>query len=128
LRLVCVSGERPLVVAWRLLTGPASEKGKEAAVTRELVEQATAAGGPECIDLLLVDALYADGPLIAWLAYAQGIDILVPLPGDREMYADALGIAGSGIVAWKRQSYTRTISGHKQRRTVETTAVGSLSS
>src|SRR6516164_4564535 len=88
--LVCVSGERPLVVAGRLLTGSASEKGQEASVTRELIEQATAAGGPECIDLLLVDALYADGPLIAWLAYAKGIDVLVPLPGDRQMYADAL--------------------------------------
>jgi hypothetical protein len=126
--LVCVSGERPLVVAWRLLSGSASEKGKEAAVTRALVEQATAAGGPECIDLLLVDALYADGPLIAWLAYAKGIDVLVPLPADRDMYADALGIAGGGMVPWQRRSYTRTISGHKQRRTVETAAVGPLSS
>src|SRR4051812_6022296 len=40
--LVCVSGERPVIVAWRLLTGSASEKGKEAAVTRALVEQALA--------------------------------------------------------------------------------------
>jgi hypothetical protein len=126
--LVCVSGERPLVVAWRVLSGSASEKGKEASVTRELIEQALGAGGSECIDLLLVDALYADGPLIAWLAYAKGIDVLVPLPGDRQMDADALGLASSGMTVWKRQSDTRTISGHKQRRTVETTVVGSLSS
>ncbi len=51
--LVCVSGERPGLVAWRLLTGSASEKGKEAAVTRALVEQAPALGGPGCIRLLL---------------------------------------------------------------------------
>ena len=31
--LVCVSGPRPLIVAWRLLEGEASEKGREAAVT-----------------------------------------------------------------------------------------------
>lgn len=37
--LVCVSGTRPLIVAWWLLTGTASEQGKEAAVTRVLVEQ-----------------------------------------------------------------------------------------
>src|SRR5262245_37275291 len=36
--LVCVSGPRPLIVAWCLLAGVASEKGKEAAVTRSLVE------------------------------------------------------------------------------------------
>ena len=38
------------------------------------------------------------------LAYAKGIDVLVPLPGDRQMYADALGIAGGGMATWKRQS------------------------
>src|SRR4051794_6087288 len=126
--LVCVSAQRPTVVAWRLLSGSASEKGKEAQVTKELIEQATRVGGPECIDLLLVDALYADGPLIAWLAYAKGIDVLVPLPADRRMYGDALGIASGGLVDWRRRSYTRTISGHKQRRAVEYTGVGQLSS
>lgn len=35
--LVCVRGVRPLIVAWRLWTGSASEKGKAAAVTRALV-------------------------------------------------------------------------------------------
>ena len=38
--LVCVSAQRPIIVAWRLLEGNASEKGKEAAVTKELIEQA----------------------------------------------------------------------------------------
>src|SRR2546428_2744287 len=36
--LVCGSGAQPLILAWRLLSGDASEKGKEAWVTRELVE------------------------------------------------------------------------------------------
>ena len=35
--LVCVSATRPIIVAWRLLSGPASEKGQEAAVTRSLI-------------------------------------------------------------------------------------------
>lgn len=34
-------------------------------MTRELIEQALKLGGPEAIELLLADALYADGPLIA---------------------------------------------------------------
>src|SRR5918911_94644 len=37
--LVCVSATRPVIVAWRLLSGPASEKGQEAGVTRSLIEQ-----------------------------------------------------------------------------------------
>ena len=61
-RLVCVSARRPVIVAWRLLGGTASEKGREAEVTRELIEQALRPGGPDCIELLLADALYADGP------------------------------------------------------------------
>jgi hypothetical protein len=126
--LVCVSGARPTIVAWRLLQGSASEKGREAEVTRELIEQALELGGADCIELLLADALYADGPLIAWLAYQKGIDVLTPLPEDRRMYADALGLARQGLVTWTRHRYVRTIQGHKQTRTVEVAAVGELTS
>ena len=126
--LVCVSARRPVIVAWRLLEGQASEKGKEAAVTRELIEQALALGGPECIGLLLADALYCDGPLLAWLAYDKGIDVLTALPSDRQMFADLLGMARRGAVAWTRHRYVRTIQGHKQMRTVEVAAVGDLTS
>ena len=85
-------------------------------------------GGPECIGLLLADALYADGPLMAWLAYVQGIDVLTPLPSDRLMFADALGLARAGSLAWTRHRYVRTIRGHKQARMVEVAAVGGLTS
>lgn len=115
--LVCVSAERPVIVAWRVLTGNASEKGKEAAVTRSLIEQARALGA--CIELLLVDALYADGPLLAWLKYEFQIDALAPLPSDREMHHDLLGLAAGGLLAFERHSYVHTVSGHKQRRTLE---------
>ena len=76
----------------------------------------------------MADALYADGPLIAWLAYEKGIDILTPLPADRLMYADALGLARSGLLRWTRHRYVRTIQGHKQMRTVDVAAVGELTS
>jgi hypothetical protein len=126
--LVCVSGTRPMILAWRLLEGQASEKGKEAAVTRELIEQALALGGPECIDLLLADALYCDGPLLAWLAYQKGIDVLTVLPPDRQMHADVLGMARRGLLSWTQHRYVRTIRGQKQMRTVEVAAVGDLTS
>jgi hypothetical protein len=126
--LVCVSGPRPLMVAWRLLEGAASEKGKEATVTRSLVEQAVSLGGPGCIELLLVDALYADGPLLAWLKYGQGIDVLVPLPADREMYGDLQGLARSGLLAWTEHRYVRTIRGHKQGRTLAVASADGLTS
>lgn len=126
--LVCVSGDRPIIVAWRLLEGQASEKGKEAAVTRELIEQALALGGPEGIDLLLADALYCDGPLLAWLAYQKGIDVLTVLPSDRQMFSDLLGMARRGLLSWTRHRYVRTIRGRKQMRTVEVAAVGDLTS
>lgn len=124
--LVCVSGQRPLVVAWRLLSGFASEKGKEALVTRELVEQVLEAGGPEAIGLLLADALYADGPLLAWLAYAKGIDALVPLPKDRLMYTDLLGMAQSGLLPWKKHHYSRKVRGMKHLRVVMTACAKEL--
>lgn len=126
--LVCVSGERPVIVAWRLLTGSASEKGKEAAVTRALVEQALALGGPGCIRLLLADALYADGPLLAWLKCAHGIDALVRLPADRLLYADVQGLARTPEVPWSEHQYVRTVQGHKQVRRVALASAGDLTS
>jgi hypothetical protein len=126
--LVCVSGQRPLLVAWRLLEGDASEKGQEAAVTKELIEQALALGGPGCIELLLADALYADGPLLAWLKYEKGIDALVTLPADRLLYQDLQGLARGGLIRWSRHRYVRRVQGHKQRRVVEVAASGDLTS
>jgi hypothetical protein len=126
--LVCVSGERPLLVAWRLLEGDASEKGKEAAVTKELIEQAVAVGGRGGIELLLADALYADGPLLAWLKYVQGIDALVALPADRLLYQDLQGLARGGLITWSRHRYVRRVQGHKQRRVVEVASSAGLTS
>src|SRR5258707_11820764 len=126
--LVCVSATRPIIVAWRLLSGPASEKGQEAAVTRQLVEQVLQVAGPQAISLLLADALYADGPLLAWLKYRQGIDALVSLPEDRLLYQDLQGLASGQLIEWTRHRYVRTIQGHKQVREVEVTAAGELTS
>ncbi len=126
--LVCVSATRPIIVAWRLLSGQASEKGQEAAVTRELIEQVLQVAGPQAIGLLLADGLYADGPLLAWLKYRQGIDALVSLPEDRLLYQDLKGLADGQLLDWAHHRYLRTIQGHKQLREVEVTAAGELTS
>ena len=126
--LVCVSATRPIIVAWRLLSGQASEKGQEAAVTRSLIEQVQQVAGPQAIDLLLADALYADGPLLAWLKYRQGIDALVSLPEDRLLYQDLKGLADGQLIDWTSYRDLGTIQGHKQLRTVEVTAAGELTS
>jgi hypothetical protein len=124
--LVCVSAERPIVVAWRLLDGAASEKGREASVTRALIEQTLAVGGPDCIRLLLADALYADGPLLAWLKQGKGIDALVRLPADRRLYTEARVAVGLDGRGWTRHRYTRTVQGHKTLRTVEAAAASDV--
>jgi hypothetical protein len=126
--LVCVSATRPIIVAWRVLSGTASEKGQEAGVTRSLIEQALQAAGPDTISLLLADALYADGPLLAWLKYSKGIDALVPLPADRLLYQDVQGLADAQLIEWTHHRYVRTVQGHKQIREVEVTAAGELTS
>jgi hypothetical protein len=126
--LVCVSATRPIIVAWRLLSGPASEKGQEAAVSRALIEQVLQVAGPQAISLLLADALYADGPLLAWLKYRKGIDALVSLPEDRLLYQDLQGLADGQLIDWSHHRYVRTIQGHKQLREVEVTAAGELTS
>jgi DDE family transposase len=126
--LVCVSATRPIIVAWRVLSGAASEKGKEAQVTHALIEQVLAVAGPNAISLLLADALYADGPLLAWLKYSKGIDALVSLPADRLLYQDVQGLAEAHLIAWTHHRYLRTVQGHKHIREVEVTAAGELTS
>jgi DDE family transposase len=126
--LVCVSSERPVVVAWRLLEGAASEKGKEAAVTRALVEQVLALGGPGTVRLLLADALYADGPLLAWLKCVHGIDALVRLPADRCLYQELASLAAADGLAWRTHHEVRTVRGHKARRRVEVAGLDGLTS
>jgi hypothetical protein len=126
--LVCVSATRPIIVAWRLLSGQASEKGQEATVTRSLIEQVLQVAGPQAISLLLADALYADGPLLAWLKYRKGIDALVSLPEDRLLYQDLQGLADGQLIDWTHHRYLRTIGGHKQVREVEVTAAAELTS
>jgi hypothetical protein len=126
--LVCVSATRPIIVAWRLLSGPASEKGKEAVVTRSLIEQVLEMAGPQAISLLLADALYADGPLLAWLKYRKGIDALVSLPEERLLYQDLQGLADGRLIDWTHHRYLRTIGGHKQVREVEVAEASELTS
>jgi len=126
--LVCVSATRPIIVAWRVLSGAASEKGKEAEVTHALIEQVLEVAGPDAIRLLLADALYADGPLLAWLKYRQGIDALVRLPEDRLLYQDVQGLADAHLIEWTHHRYVRTVQGHKHIREVEVTAAGELTS
>jgi hypothetical protein len=117
-----------VIVAWRLLQGSASEKGQEAIVTRSLLEQALELGGPGSVSLLLADALYADGPLLAWCKYVHGIDVLVPIPSDRELHKDLEGLAAGGLLKFERYTYVRRIQGHKQRRTVDLGAQAGLTS
>jgi hypothetical protein len=124
--LVCVSDERPRIVAWRLLAGKASEKGREAKVTRALIEQAQACGAN--IRLLLADALYADGPLLAWLKHDQAIDALVRLPSDRQLYEDLQGLARGGQIEWSRHRHVRRIQGRKERHVVDVAAAGGFTS
>ncbi len=126
--LVCVSATRPIIAAWRVLSGTASEKGKEAQVTHALIEQVLAVAGPNAISLLLADALYADGPLLAWLKYSKGIDVLVRLPEDRLMYQDVQGLADAQLIEWTHHRYVRTVQGHKHMREVEVTAAAELTS
>src|SRR5947199_9230060 len=126
--LVCVSATRPIIVAWRVLSGPASEKGKEAQVTRSLIEQVLEMAGPKAISLLLADALYADGPLLAWLKYCKGIEGLVRLPEDRLLYQDVQGLADAHLIEWTHHRYVRTVQGHRHLREVEVTAAGEMTS
>jgi len=113
-----VHKDRALWLNWRLLEGDASEKGKEACVVRDMVAEIRAVGGADVIEWLLMDALYADGPLLAWLEYGCGTHALVRLPEDRVLYEDLQGLADGGLLDWKTHTDVRYVAGRKQVRRV----------
>jgi len=126
--LLNVQDGQPLWLSWRLLGGSESEKGEEAKVVRSLVEDVIAIGGSGAIEWLLMDALYADGPLLAWLEHSCGIHALVRLPEDRLLHEDARGLAEHGLSHWQTHTDVRYVSGHKQVRQVAVSMVDGLDS
>jgi imidazolonepropionase-like amidohydrolase len=123
-----VNPERALWVTWRVLSGNASEKGKEAAVVHEMVDEVREVGGADAIEWLLMDALYADGPLLAWLKYQRNLDALVRLPEDRELYADLEGLIRLQPKRWQTHTDVRYLAGRRQTRDVSAAAEGNLTS
>jgi hypothetical protein len=114
--LLNVHRDRPLWVNWRVQTGDESEKGKEASVVLEMVDEVCDIAGLEAIEWLLLDALYADGPLLARLKYERGIDALVRLPEERRLYEQLMGLLRVEPGAWHNHLDTRYVAGHKQTR------------
>ena len=125
--LLCVTQGAPLWVTWRLLAGDASEKGKEGSVLFEMVDEIRDIAGEQAIEWLLMDALYADGPLLAGLKLRRGIDALVRLPETRTMYQDLWD-----LLDWEPQRWqspwldVRYVAGRKQLREITTGVVAGL--
>jgi hypothetical protein len=124
--LLCLGKERPLWVNWRLRTGTESEKGKEASVVLEMIDELIEIQGSEVIEWLLVDALYADGPLLAKLKYQYGIEVLVRLPEDRLLYQEMAQKLSQLPTRWHEHADVRYLSGHKQTRQMRVAAVHGL--
>lgn len=117
---------RKLWLTWRLLSGSASEKGKEGTVLFEMVDEIRDIMGEEAIEWVIMDALYADGPLLAGLKYGRNIDALVRLPEDRVMYADLWFLLQYEPERWQAHQDVRYISGRKQLRQVRVGSVPQL--
>ena len=116
--LLCLQKGGPLWVNWRLRTGNESEKGKEGEVVLAMVDEIRQIAGEKAIEWLLMDALYADGFILANLKYARQIDVMVRLPEDRRMYEQLLGLLRLLPESWQEHLDVRYLSGHKQTRQV----------
>lgn len=114
--LICLQKDGPLWVNWRLRTGNESEKGKEGEVVLAMVDELREIAGQEAIEWMLMDALYADGFILANLKYARQIDVMVRLPEERRMYEQLMGILRVIPEAWQEHPDVRYLSGHKQTR------------
>lgn len=124
--LLNVQRNCPLWLNWRVRTGNESEKGKEARVVLEMVDEVRALGGDPAIAWLLMDALYADGPLLARLKHERGIEALVRLPEDRRLYEQLFGLLRGAPTAWREHLDTRYVAGKKQTRRMRVAGLSDL--
>jgi hypothetical protein len=124
--LLNVNKERPLWLNWRVRTGNESEKGKEAQVVLEMVDEIREIAGEQAIEWLLMDALYADGPLLVRLKYERQIDALVRLPQDRRLYEQLQGLLRVETQAWEEHRDVRYVSGKKQMRILRVAGMDDL--
>jgi hypothetical protein len=124
--LICMQKDGPLWVNWRLRSGTESEKGKEGEVVLAMVDELCAIAGEAAIEWLLMDALYADGFILANLKYARQIDVMVRLPEDRRMYEQLMGILRVIPEAWQEHPDVRYLSGHKQVRQMQVAKMDNL--
>ncbi len=73
-----------------------------------------------------LDALYADGCILAELKYGRQIDALVRLPEGRRMYGQLFGLLRILPEAWQTHQNIRYVSGHKQIRQMRVAKVDEL--
>ncbi|MEA3408097.1 MAG: hypothetical protein U9R48_08470 [Chloroflexota bacterium] len=93
-----------------------------------MVEEILNMGGEEVMDRLLMDALYTDGPLLAWLEYGCGIYALVRLPEERSLYVDLQGLAKGNLLDWEERTDVRYVAGRKQVRRISVAMDSNLTS
>jgi hypothetical protein len=114
--LICLQKDCPLWVNWRLRTGKESEKGKEGEVVLAMVDEVREIVGEGVIEWILMDALYADGFILANLKHDRNIDVMVRLPESRRMYEQLMGLLRVLPETWQEHTDVRYLSGHKQTR------------
>ena len=124
--LICLQKDGPLWVNWRLRTGNESEKGKEGEVVLAMVDEVREIAGEDAIEWMLMDALYADGFILANLKYARQIDAMVRLPEDRRMYEQLMGLLRVFPGTWQEHPDIRYLSGHKQTRQMRVAKMDNL--
>jgi hypothetical protein len=124
--LICVQKDGPIWVNWRLRTGKESEKGKEGEVVLSLVDEIRELAGDQAIGWLLMDALYADGFVLANLKYGRGIEAMVRLPEDRRMYEQLYGLLRLFPERWQSHTDVRYLAGHKQVRQMQVAKMENL--
>ena len=66
-----------------------------------MVDELREIAGTGVIEWMLMDALYADGFILANLKHARQIDVMVRLPEDRRMYEQLMGILRVIPEAWQ---------------------------
>jgi hypothetical protein len=83
-------------VAVKMISG----KDHESPVLYELVKQFVEAVGPGVMKRLILDRGFIDGEAISWCKKKYGIDVLIPIRRNMDLYTDAMALFREPEVQW----------------------------
>jgi hypothetical protein len=118
-----LSDGEEMIGNWRVLPG---NVGSELPAGREMIDELLTVLPKGQLRLLLADGMYIDGAWMRRLKQGHGVDMVVRLREDMQVFQDALQMVRTDPSLWKRHTRSFTAGGTKSPRAFRIATVPSV--